>query len=380
MPHTLDMVTRAEQVVGSVVVPVLLAGLLSAVTAPRVVSPRGAPAIQRIALPPEPVEQAGSAARAAAPSAKPSPAIAPARPVTTAVAPTPPLTGCPAPRRPPPNGGPRGLGPPIVAESHLPTPVAVRGKARGLAAVRGKGLWVTPFGSTRVDVRALVRQALGTGVHSLWIRTGGTRQGYYGDRFLPQLVPAAHAAGLAVVAWDFPFLSNPMADVLRAKQALAAGVDAFSPDVETAAEGTYLTARRVALYLSAVRRYAGARPVVATVPRPSDQRATFPYRSFVPYADVFAPMVYWSCNEPGALVQESLLRLGRLLPVAPIGQGYDMGPEGGRAGTPSRLETLRFLDAARRGGALGASLWTVEEAGPAQLQALADYRWPLMRQ
>jgi len=52
-----------------------------------------------------------------------------------------------------------------------------------------------------------------------------------------------------------------------------------------------------------------------------------------------------------------------------------MGDEGGRRGTPSRLETLRFLDAARRGGAVGASLWTVEEAGAAQLQALADYRW-----
>jgi hypothetical protein len=52
-----------------------------------------------------------------------------------------------------------------------------------------------------------------------------------------------------------------------------------------------------------------------------------------------------------------------------------MGPEGGRRGTPSRAETLRFLDAARRGGAVGASLWTVEQAGPAQLRALADYRW-----
>ena len=86
-------------------------------------------------------------------------------------------------------------------------------------------------------------------------------------------------------------------------------------------------------------------------------------------------MVYWSCKEPGALVQQSLARLGRLLPVAPVGQGYDMGPEGGRRGTPSRAETLRFLDAARRGGAVGASLWTLEEAGRQQLAALGDYTW-----
>lgn len=102
-----------------------------------------------------------------------------------------------------------------------------------------------------------------------------------------------------------------------------------------------------------------------------------PYAAFVPYADVFAPMVYWSCLEPGALVRESLLRLGRMLPVTAVGQGYDMSNVGGRAGTPSRAETLRFLDMARRGGALGASLWTVEQAGTEQLDALADYTWPV---
>jgi hypothetical protein len=52
-----------------------------------------------------------------------------------------------------------------------------------------------------------------------------------------------------------------------------------------------------------------------------------------------------------------------------------MGGEGGRSGTPSRWETLRFLDTARRSGAIGASLWTVEEAGTAQLQALTEYDW-----
>jgi hypothetical protein len=252
----------------------------------------------------------------------------------------------------------------------------VRGKAGSLAAVRGKGLWVTPFGKSVVDVPHLVAQGRQLGLRSLWVRTGGTRQGYYGDHFLPELVPAAHAAGIAVVAWDFPSLSDPVADARRAQQALAAGVDAFSPDVETTAEGVYPTPRRIALYLSMVREWAGARPVVATVPRPTAKRLrTFPYRAFVPYADVFTPMVYWSCGEPGALVTESLAPLRRLLPVAPVGQAYDMGPEGGRVGVPSRAETLRFLDAARRAGAVGASLWTVEHAGASQLAALGAYRW-----
>lgn len=286
----------------------------------------------------------------------------------------PPLTGCP-PRPLPGGGSPRPLGAPAVAESALPPALPVHGKAADLSALRGKGLWATPFGTKPVDVAGLVAQAQRSDVRSIWIRTGGSRQGYYGDQFLPQLVALAHSRGLRVIAWDFPFLSDPVADATRARQALSAGVDGFSPDVETAAEGTHLTARRLRLYLSIVRRYAGKRPVIATVPRPSEFRRTFPYGTFPPYADAFAPMVYWSCQEPGALVQQSLQRLRRLLPVAPVGQGYDMAAEGGRRGTPSRQETLRFLDAARRGGAVGASLWTVEEAGPAQLRALADYTW-----
>ncbi|MCW2614234.1 MAG: hypothetical protein JWN08_1228 [Frankiales bacterium] len=86
-------------------------------------------------------------------------------------------------------------------------------------------------------------------------------------------------------------------------------------------------------------------------------------------------MVYWSCHEPGTLVTQSLERLGRWLPVAPVGQAYDMGDEGGRRGVPTRAETWRFLDVARRGGAVGASLWTVERMGAGQLEALTAYPW-----
>jgi hypothetical protein len=132
----------------------------------------------------------------------------------------------------------------------------------------------------------------------------------------------------------------------------------------------------VQLYLSLVRSVAGRTPIAATVPRPTPKRlTTFPYAAFAPYADVFVPMVYWSCNEPGLLVQQSLQRLGRWLPVAPVGQAYDMRTDGGRAGLPTRAETWRFLDSARRGGAVGASLWTIETIGSGQWSALTAYPW-----
>ncbi|HUR50528.1 MAG TPA: hypothetical protein VMZ11_00220 [Mycobacteriales bacterium] len=349
----------------------LALGTTSAVT-----SSAGNPVAQQVVAPPSvpepvltPAPRSVASPRAVA-TAVPRAHVA-ARPLP----PAPPLSGCPVPPYQGGGGKPRPRPAPAVAEGALPAPLPVTAKAASLEVVRGKGLWATPWPTSGLDVDRLVARARATGVRSIWVRTGGSRQGYYGNRFLPALVPAAHKAGLRVIAWDFPALSDPVADAARAKRALDAGVDAFSPDVETAAEGTYLTTRRLQVYLGLVRAYAGKRAVIATVPRPSPARKSFPYKAFVPYSDVFAPMVYWSCKEPGALVEQTLRTLGAMLPVAPVGQAYDMGPEGGRRGTPSRAETLRFLDAARRGGALGASLWTVEHAGPAQLKALADYRW-----
>src|SRR5205823_1681886 len=152
----------------------------------------------------------------------------------------------------------------------------------------------------------------------------------------------------------------------------------FSPDIETATEGVALSDRRAAVYLAAVRKAAGSRTVVATVYRPTDRFwATYPYATIARYVDAFAPMVYWGCIEPGAATAQTLARLGPLRPVHVIGQAYDMGPEGGRPGVPSDDETWRFLDVARRGGALGASLWSWQEAPPRAFDVLRDFDWPV---
>jgi hypothetical protein len=242
-------------------------------------------------------------------------------------------------------------------------------------------MWLTTWPTSHVDVARVVAQARHAGLRQLWVRTGGTPQGWYGARILDTLLPAAHAAGIDVIAWDFPMLSDPMADVQRARLALTGTfggqrIDGFSPDIETINEGTFNTPRRVRLYLSYVRRYAGDRPVVATVMRPTAyQLATYPYRAEAPYVDVFAPMVYWSCNEPGALARASLRPLVHLRPVHLIGQSYDMGPEGGRHGLPTAREIWRFLDAARRAGAVGASLYVYDETRAPQWKALSRYPW-----
>jgi hypothetical protein len=263
-----------------------------------------------------------------------------------------------------------------VPEAAVPVVKAPPFRHVSLSAIEGKGIWLTIWPRSHLDVPAVVATARAAGLHQLWARTGSSQDGFYGGPTLKRLVPAAHAAGIAVVAWDFPTLSNPAADAKRAADALRLGADAFSPDIEAAAEGTYLSARRVRYYLDLVRAASGNRPIVATVPGPTAYWSGFyPYRAEAPFVDAFAPMVYWACTEPGAAVRQAVSTLSRLRPVAPVGQDFNMGPIGGPPGLPRAEEIWRFLDVAHRAGAVGASLYDMESGGWPQLEALAKYPW-----
>ncbi|MDT7539490.1 MAG: hypothetical protein QOI82_3075 [Actinomycetota bacterium] len=370
-----SVLTRPERLLATAAGSVLVVALISTAhagtptpvaTAADVTSPSPSPAMPATIGPVVPSPKPKPAAKPAVPGALPA----------RAAAPTPPQAGCPVPKKHPSSWTPKPLGAPAVPDAALPKTLPPIAKATSLDAITGKGIWITNWAKDDVDAVAVVKKAKAAGLTSIWVRTGGSRQGYYGGRVLPTLVPAAHRAGLKVVAWDFPFLSDPVSDVVRAHKALAAGVDAFAPDIETAGEGTHASSRRVALYLSMVRSIAGGRPIAATVPRSTPKNLkSFPYAAFAPYADVFVPMVYWSCNEPGLVTVKSIRQLGHWLPVAPVGQAYDMADDGGRAGLPTRAETWRFLDSARRAGAVGASLWTIETIGKAQWSALSAYPW-----
>jgi hypothetical protein len=283
---------------------------------------------------------------------------------------------CPPPPVPPTPPAPP-LGQPEVPEHAIPLVGPPPARRVDLSAVSGKGIWLTLWPDSQLSVTAVIGLAHAAGLHQLWVRTGSSNNGYYGAQVLKALVPAAHAAGIAVLAWDFPTLSNPASDARRAAAALQAGADGIGADIETAAEGTYPTARRVAYYLSLVRAAAGDKPVVAIVPQPTTYwLANYPYQAEAPFVDAYAPMVYWSCTEPGAAVNSAIAALAHLRPVAPIGQDYNMASEGGRHGLPTGREIWRFLDVAHRSGAIGASLYDLETGGRPQLAALSDYPWP----
>jgi hypothetical protein len=253
-----------------------------------------------------------------------------------------------------------------------------------LGPITGKGMWIWEWNSTDGGNAAeIVQQAEAAGLHQLWIRVGDSLNGFYGAGELDALVPLAHAHGIAVIAWGFPYLWDPVGDAQWTEDILAwhapdgEQVDGYGADIEKASEGVMLSAQRAAVYLEVVRQAAASRLVVATVYPPSDPNwdGGYPYAAMAPYVDAFAPMIYWECADPGTDASLYISRLSTLRPVIVIGQAFNFGDDGGRTVSPSAGEITEFLNASRRAGALGASFWVWQEATPEEWAAVTQFPW-----
>ena len=253
-----------------------------------------------------------------------------------------------------------------------------------MAALAGKGMWIWEWASTDGgDANAVVQQALSAGLRQLWVRVGDSQNGFYGAQELDDLVPVAHAHGIDVIAWGFPYLWDPAGDAQWTAQILAwrAGdgeqVDGYSADLEEPSEGVMMSAPRAAVYLELVRQAAGSRLVVATVYPPTDANwnGTYPYRAMAPYVDAFAPMVYWECTDPGTDATGDVARLTSLRPVHVIGEAFNFAGTGGRTASPSGAEISEFMSASQRAGALGASFWVWQEATAEEWAAVTGFSW-----
>ena len=355
---------------------VLLAGVVLGAMALRSTDPR----------PPALRGQAPAPTVGPSTTAPPSPTTATPNTIAPTQAVSLPLPGCPPPPRPPGTGTPSvpWRPPRLVPEVQLPAALPAPTTANSLKPLEGKGMWIWKTRETEAgDVDAVVAKAVASGLRQIWVRVGDSRDGFYAAEYLSRIVPKAHKAGLSVIGWGFPFLHDPVSDAAWSTEAVSwraldgSRLDGFSPDIELSSEGVVLTERRITVYLGMLRPAAGDMLMVATVYRATEARwnGSYPYRAIAPYVDAFAPMVYWGCVEPGGATLESLERLASLKPVHVIGQGYDAGPEGGRAGPPSAAETVRFLDVARRNGAVGASLWVWQSMSAEQWEALSGFAW-----
>ncbi|HEV2070509.1 MAG TPA: peptidoglycan-binding domain-containing protein [Acidimicrobiales bacterium] len=265
-------------------------------------------------------------------------------------------------------------------------PVVVPADAGALPL--GMGMWLyVPEEIEGGSVDALVARARQVGLNHVYVRTGSSRGGFYAQDYMNELLPKAHAAGIRVYGWDFPYLDDVGADVDRAVAAVTyttpSGdrLDGFAADIETASEGTNLTAEGASAYSQRLRAAVGdAYPLVAVVPRPSSKMQTrYPYQAVIPFYDAVAPMTYWLNRQPDTDVVSDVNFLSAFgKPVIPIGQAYDGAPEGGRPGPPPPDEIRRFLAAAQQVGAAGTSFWSWQHANQAiwdTLQAAPEFRW-----
>lgn len=251
------------------------------------------------------------------------------------------------------------------------------------ALPHGKGMWMWQVGQTEGgNVEAIVARARAAGLSHIYVRTGSEPDGFYAGGFLNQILPAAHQAGIRIYGWDFPHMSDPGSDVHRALAAITHTtpdghrIDGFSADIETEAEGTHINPDVAVVYGEALRQAVGPDyTLIATVPRPSPHRASFPYAQVVAQFDAVAPMVYWLNREPGSDVLGALRDLSPLgKPIFPVGQAYDGAAEGGRPGVPPPAELNRFMQIAHDNGATGVSFWSWQSADQAAWDTVKDAR------
>ncbi|MBW3556375.1 MAG: peptidoglycan-binding protein [Actinobacteria bacterium] len=259
-----------------------------------------------------------------------------------------------------------------------PVPPAIRG-----ALPVGKGMWIWLHERAEGgDPAAIVQRAKEVGLTHLYVRTGTLKEGFMAAGFLDRLLPVAHANGIRVYGWDFPYLKHPGADVDRAVAAIeyttpdGHRIDGFSADIESTREGTTNEIVYVNAYVTWLRGRVGPNyPLIATIPNPTPAKVAsgFPYAQVVSTFDAVAPMVYWMNRDPASDVANAIAYLSQFgKPVFPVGQAYDGGPEGGPPGVPGRDQLIRFMQAADQHGSGGVSFWSWQHATQEAWDAVRD--------
>jgi hypothetical protein len=248
----------------------------------------------------------------------------------------------------------------------------------------GKGMWLYNFDrSDSGDPAQIVKRSEFVGLTHLYVRTGSSVDGFYAQRYLDRLLPAAHAHGIRVYGWDFPYLDNYQADVARAVAAITyrtpdgQSLDGFTADIETRSEGVNITPATGRAYGILLRQRVGHDyPLIATVPRPNVHLKGYPFAEVTENFNAIAPMVYWLNREPGSDVLEGMNILKTLgKPIMPVGQAYNGAPEGGRPGVPPPAELRRFMQVSAEQGAAAVSFWSWQAADQPAWDAIREATW-----
>ncbi len=265
------------------------------------------------------------------------------------------------------------------------------------APAAGKGMWFTNYFTRHVDVTKLVAAAKAAGLTHLYAEVAITRYGFYAPISLDRLLPAAHAQGIAVIAWVYPTLENVTDDVRMsvrvARYVTPAGdhPDGLATDIEEVTDsGSVYT------YGQLLRALLGPNELLVNSAMHPFTHASYPYAAIAASWNVMAPMDYWHSSTHYTYSAADVARFASVsivtiraamlaegvsspIPIEELGQMYDMYSDDG-AGTaynPSGAEITADLQTARALGCIGASYFEWQTATQAQWQALSAFTWPV---
>jgi hypothetical protein len=254
-------------------------------------------------------------------------------------------------------------------------PHPARPAQAGPVAYSGSGAWIDRYDFRKLDdPQVVVAEMAANGIRTLYVETASWKVPRGIDIVAPQqtqdLITAAHANGMKVVAWYLPGFKNLATDMRRVHAALqlrtldGQAFDSFALDIEATLVKPVWSRNVALLKLSRmIRREVGPDYALgAIVP---DQRSTsrgnvlwpsFPYAAVAPYYDVFLPMAYSTFNRArGARgVYRYTVDNVRFVQIA---TGKPVHVIGGVTDAMSRAEQGAVARAGRDAGAIGASLY-----------------------
>ena len=232
----------------------------------------------------------------------------------------------------------------------------------------------------------------------LYVEVADSHYGLYGSATLAALLPLAHRAHIAVIAWVYPFLNDVPRDVAVAVQ-MARYVapsgdrpDGIMADVEQNMQEPYVRA-----YSQILRAELGPGVLMAltTYAPQTYWGRLYPFRTVAQSWDVVVPQDYWhalhrayTADQAYKFVADSITLVRTAahaphLPVEVLGQMFDLYQDG--TGFPSAAEIQAAIRAARTEGAAGISFFEWNHATPAEWKALSSLghdgaevnSWPL---
>ncbi len=251
-----------------------------------------------------------------------------------------------------------------------------------LGPVHGVGMWLTPAVLNVAPPQSIVTAATNSHITHLYVEVAGSNK-FYGASVLEHLLPVAHKAHIAVLAWVYPYLDDVPRDVAIAVQAARFVAttgdrpDGLAADVEQNMEEPYVRA-----YSQVVRANLGphALMVIAVYPPQTYWGERFPFRVAMQSWDVAAPMDYWDLGSTRSsessvydYVATSIKEIrtaanDAATPVEPVGQMFDVYSDGRHS--PTRPEVLGAIHAAQAGKAAGISFFEWNHATPDEWDAL----------